>query len=346
MKDKRINQYGQKRCIEVFLLTVIVTTCSLRLSASVLANQIKQDQDIIINYMYNNSRYPMKAIEMGMEGLVTVSFRINDKGKMSKLKLIEQQDPLLDNEISRELYGKEAKNGVIIIESKKNVRYKTIFPKIKRKDGETLWIGGVDSFDDDVVQSFSYGFIEYDRNGFKENLIHTAINHFSLSYPLYEKNSVFEVSYTDTVFSRTYKMENNKIKWINGKPYEEIVAVSIFRKLGSLYVTNDDIKSRSKKIPSRYLEKNGKLFYWHDSNIPATEESLALLKKFGLIKEPQKSEDFDEVRTIIFDDEKGVIYFFCRENPLIFESMQTNRPLGTYTPPNLECGSRGIPYPR
>ena len=186
---------------------------------------------------------------------------------------------------------------------------------------------------------------QYDRNSYKEKRIHAAINHFSLSYPLYDNNTVFAVSYADTVFSRTYKTENYKTKWKNGKPYEGIVAVSIFRKLGSLYVTSDDIKSRNNKIPSRYLEKNGKLFYWYDSSISATEESLALFKEFGLVKEPQKSEDFEEVRTIIFDDEKGVVYFFCRENPLIFETIRTNRPLGTYAPPTLECKSLKIKIP-
>ena len=187
----------------------------------------------------------------------------------------------------------------------------------------------------DVQKHDCFGDIE--NNSFKENIIQTAINHFSLSYSLYEENSVFRVSFADTVFSRTRKKENNRIKWINGKPYEGIVAVSIFRKLDKLDVTNDDIKNRSQKLPSRVLEKNGKLFYWHDPNYPVTGETLAMLCKYGLIVESQNAEEFNKVITVVFDDGKGAVYFFCRNNSLIFKSILTNQSLGTYAPPDIDC---------
>lgn len=41
--------------------------------------------------------YPQTAIELGLEGTVYVSFVINKKGKITKIKIVRSVDPLLDN---------------------------------------------------------------------------------------------------------------------------------------------------------------------------------------------------------------------------------------------------------
>ena len=197
--------------------------------------------------------------------------------------------------------------------------------------------------------SAQYG-IRYGEN-IKETAIHSAILDFSSNCNLYKKDSIFRVSFEDTLYSRMLKQITEiKFELTRGNTfYDGIVVVSISAhricveceeyglKFNDRYLYTAETTVGSKgKLPSRYVIKDGKLFFWWDDDYPLTEEMLAILWKYdllfddtqGLIKIPQFS---------INDKQKGVHYYFCRNDLSIYKRVVTNIGLGYYKPPKLKC---------
>lgn len=52
-------------------------------------------------YLAKNTNYPLKCIEMGIEGTVQVQFVIGKDGKVTDVKVVRGKDPLLDKEALR-----------------------------------------------------------------------------------------------------------------------------------------------------------------------------------------------------------------------------------------------------
>jgi hypothetical protein len=105
------------------------------------------------------------------------------------------------------------------------------------------------------------------------------------------------------------------------------------------FLLTRDTKIGSKgKLPSRFIEKNGKLFYWWDDDYPLTEEVIAVLKKYNLFQD-----DNDGLITVpenpTNDAQKGAHYYFCRSDLTKYKKVVTNKGMGYYDPPKFECTS-------
>lgn len=152
----------------------------------------------------------------------------------------------------------------------------------------------------------------------KDGAIQTVITNFSKIHRLYKPDSVFSL--------RIKKIPNNN----------DVLVVNIIRAGGKLLFRKDYTVGTRGKLPSRYFEKDDKLFYWWDDDIPLTEEVLTILRKYnllqddenGLIQTPTQSSD---------DSQKGVHYYFCKDNLRINKRIITNIGLGYYEPPKLKC---------
>jgi len=183
------------------------------------------------------------------------------------------------------------------------------------------------------------------RENLQETAICNAILDFSQSCKLYKNDSVFSVNFTDSVFGKAVlvQVDENSYKdrrtheWKRGSLCNGLVAVGIlaYPEYKFLFTANTKVGQKG-HLPSRYIIKDGKLFYWFDDNYPLTQDMLDLLWKYNLLQD-------DEGGLIISPDnpindrQKGVDYYFCKNNLLKYKRVVTNIGLGYYKPPKLKC---------
>lgn len=122
---------------------------------------------------------------------------------------------------------------------------------------------------------------------------------------------------------------------------DKLITVSILPKETSepqYYITLVDTVG-STRLPTRYIIKNGKLFYWHDSEYGLTEETIKLFLEFKLA-EPLNISDL----ALLLGQEvwgdgktKGMDYYFCKTDLNNYKRIITSFALGWYKPPKIKC---------
>lgn len=198
-----------------------------------------------------------------------------------------------------------------------------------------------------IVSFFAYGSLKTSLiktgENTKDKAINNAVLNFSNSCKLYKNDSVFSVSFEDSVFLLAF--DRGASRWYRDKFYDDIVLVSISAHRISvpceehcdkfLYTTNTTVGSKG-KLPSRYIEKDGKLFYWWDDDYPLTEEMLAILWKYNLLYDDTKGL-IGFPQFTIDDSQKGAHYYFCKNDLSKYKRVITNIGFGYYKPPKLKC---------
>jgi hypothetical protein len=106
------------------------------------------------------------------------------------------------------------------------------------------------------------------KSGNRNEVIQNAILDFSKTTRLYKKDTVFSVT--------------------TGDVNEEILVVRVGKNTTKLLLTADTRGGvKNKLFPSRFIEKDGKLFFWWDDDYPITEEALAVFKKYNLLQDDE-----------------------------------------------------------
>lgn len=165
----------------------------------------------------------------------------------------------------------------------------------------------------------------------QEATINNAILDFSQSCKLYKNDSVFNVNFEDSVFNSAslVQVDEKTNRWERGALYPGVVSVEISGNGNYQYYYSEETKT---KLPSRYIIKDGKLFYWWDDNIPVTEEVIAVLRRYNLLQTYSIIPDFS-----IDDSKKGADYYFCKNDLSKYKRVITNVGIGYYKPPKLKC---------
>ncbi len=146
-----------------------------------------------------------------------------------------------------------------------------------------------------------------------DKAIEIAINDFSKT-KAFKKDRVFNISYKEIseniLFISILETEENKYLYSITKPVEENI------------------------LPSRYIEKDNKLFIWWDDNKKVDQEMFDILKKYNMLKD-------DEGGWITFldyamdDKKKATNYYFCKNNLKEFRRIITNISGASF--PKLKC---------
>jgi hypothetical protein len=172
------------------------------------------------------------------------------------------------------------------------------------------------------------------QTGGKEEAVKNAILDFSNTSSLYKKDTVFSVSFQDPLYRMVLeKVDDGNSKWIEDKAYEGIIGVNVSADNNKIFFPEDAKIGSKGKLPSRYIEKDGKLFYWWDDNYPLKKETLTILNKYNIL-EPDKISALD---FSINDAQKGVHYFFCKDELSVYKKITTNKAIGYYDIPNIKC---------
>lgn len=182
-----------------------------------------------------------------------------------------------------------------------------------------------------LIHSCSSSKTVYQTGGIKE-AITNSINDFS-STQLYKRGDVFEVSFTEDYYLFSLKEDDNgTYAWLPDKNYPEIYGISILNNNTKFAYNESDIGKVSKNVPSVVLKKRGKLFYWWDDNVPLTKRVVDILSEFNLLNDTQENIDYR-----INDSQKAMHYYVCKGNIAKYRRVLTNKAIGYYSPPNLNC---------
>ena len=150
--------------------------------------------------------------------------------------------------------------------------------------------------------------------------IQIAVMDFSKKSNLYKKSQVFYVSKRNAV--------NN----------ENVLIISITKNFTKLLSTAYTTEGSKGKMASKFVEKNGKLFYWWDNDFPLSEEALNVFRKYNLLQDDEKGTiQFPE--NVLDETQKSAIYYFCRNNFRIYKKIETNRGQFYDRAPEISCDS-------
>ncbi|WP_147381184.1 hypothetical protein [Parabacteroides sp. AM08-6] len=170
----------------------------------------------------------------------------------------------------------------------------------------------------------------------QEVAINNAVENFSTNCNLFKNDSVFSVNFEDSVFYKSTLIQADKTKykdgrthqWERGDLYDGIVSVEIVGTRYKYYYSEET----KDKLPTKYVIKNGKLFYWWDDNYPVTEEIITVLWKYNILQKDYIISEF-----LSDDSQKGAHYYFCKNDLSKYKRVVTNIGLGYYKPPKLKC---------
>lgn len=172
------------------------------------------------------------------------------------------------------------------------------------------------------------------QTGGQEEAVQNAILDFSNTSHLYKIDMVFSISYNEEF----YKMNFNGSEWVRESLYKELTIVSISANYNKILLPNNaKVGEKNVKMPTRYIEKDGKLFYWWDSKYPLTQKALDVFNKYDLLVKDNIDGLIEFYDFEIDDNQKGVDYYFCRDDLTRYKKVVTNKGLGYYDPPKLEC---------
>ena len=166
----------------------------------------------------------------------------------------------------------------------------------------------------------------------KEEAIDIAITDF-LKSKLSKRSNVFRVS--------IYEKDHYDGYEIN----EDLLVISIVpentktRIMPLYYLTFMDTIG-SVRLPTRYEEKNGILFYWSDKDYGLTEETIKVFLDYYVVDLLENSEYdflFGMERSGIPEFVKIAHYYFCKNDLNKFKSVKTILAARWYKPPKIKC---------
>lgn len=122
---------------------------------------------------------------------------------------------------------------------------------------------------------------------------------------------------------------------------DNILGVSITGTTNKLLPTPETKIGTSKKgFPTMYIIEGNKLFYWYDSTKNITTDLIAELSRYKHIDSINVS-GFVGIPSFNRDDrQKGVDYYFCKNNFQVYKKVHTYHAIGWYTPPKISCISK------
>ena len=157
----------------------------------------------------------------------------------------------------------------------------------------------------------------------QDDAIQIAISDFSKMRRLYKKDSVFSVG----------------MSVLTGK--HKLLVVRVGKNNHKLLVTAETKIGVKGKLPSRFIEKENKLFFWFDDDYPLTAEAMAVFQRYNLLQDDENGlVTFPD--SVLDDAEKAAHYYFCKDNLAMYKRVVTNIGVGYYDPPKLECGDGGF----
>lgn len=136
-------------------------------------------------------------------------------------------------------------------------------------------------------------------------------------------------------------VDGHKSFFLYKVPFEEngLVGVSVSPSQSDVLVNDDIVPGTYGLAPSVAIEREGKLFYWHNNDVPLTEQVLNLLYSYDLVEYDPTGLKTMPTHTIN-DSRKATHYFFCVNGKTVYRRRVTSIGLGYYNPPRINCSAQ------
>ena len=156
-------------------------------------------------------------------------------------------------------------------------------------------------------------------NGNQNQAIENSIIDFMHSSSLSKKDSVFFIKVNDIPSG--------------------IMVVNVIANYNKVLPLSDTkIGYQTNTIPTRYIERNGKLFYWYDSKEILTTDMVGMLSNYKIIDSMNVTQLVGIPKESYVDDStKGVNYFICKNNLLKYKKITTSTAFGYFEIPKVDC---------
>ncbi len=145
------------------------------------------------------------------------------------------------------------------------------------------------------------------------------------------KNAIYDFSHSGV------KNKEDSVFYVYAKNINpEVLGINIIGTYDKVLVsTEDGITFSYDGFPTGYFEYESKLFYWHDSTRTITKDLISVFTKYNLIDTMIVNAYIPE--STIDHSKKGIDYYFCKDNLIRYKKVKTNKALGYYDPPKLNC---------
>ncbi|RFM33049.1 hypothetical protein [Chitinophaga silvisoli] len=110
----------------------------------------------------------------------------------------------------------------------------------------------------------------------------------------------------------------------------DIIGVIIRGTVNKVHIYSDGMKTR---IPDKYIEYKGKLFYWFDDN-SSDPDIVPKLNEYHLI---DSVENISQAKLVHDDGKMAMNYYFCKQNLFYYKKVITNKLLRPAMPRNFSC---------
>lgn len=176
----------------------------------------------------------------------------------------------------------------------------------------------------------------------------------------YEGDKSIEFAQLNAIedFVNTYKTPYYYIKKRKGRPFDTFIirewqfsdnlyTLTFIPTIQEISLSVEDSLGKVPRtyFPNRYVEKKGKLFLWNDGITLLQKDILEIMDKYKILDSIDvKKElgllpkDYSDERVLIMDSRlKAVNYYICKSNIRKYKKVITNKAVGYYEPPKLEC---------
>ncbi|WP_296312612.1 hypothetical protein [Winogradskyella sp. UBA3174] len=161
-----------------------------------------------------------------------------------------------------------------------------------------------------------------------DSAIESTITDFFETSDLYKDNKVFGLTKQDVLHYVKGDVNKDDYRLINNLPHQSLINISI--RVNSLSLSEDitsKIGTISTTLPSRYIIKDKKLFYWWDSGYAFTQETYDTFKDFGIIGGNTNAEQ----------SQKGINYYFCSSDLTKFIKLKLNEDISNLETSPIFC---------
>jgi hypothetical protein len=113
-----------------------------------------------------------------------------------------------------------------------------------------------------------------------------------------------------------------------------IIGVSLYGTVNKFRILRHGNSSR---LPNKYIEYKGKLFYWNDENSSADADIIPKLNEYHVL---DSLEDISQIVFVHDDAKKTTYYFFCKQNLSRYKKTASNRTWKYARPQNFVCSDK------
>jgi len=159
--------------------------------------------------------------------------------------------------------------------------------------------------------------------------IHNAIEDFVRTSKLLKDHDVFQINIWENDEFSHYKFADNiLVVGVLGNPIRKIYVLP-----------ENTIGSYSDFFPTDCVVKGDKFFYWNNPEKPITQEFIDVFTKY-MVLDSLFIYGHGEYSSFTDDSQKGVDYYFCKDDFTNYKKNTGRIASGSYEPPKVKCKSK------